>query len=324
MRCENGKNCVKRCKTVIEIAAEAMKIVEEDRASNPDEKDAEYFFRGESMNFHHQGDETAPLETDFPCYLYQNQGYVEHERDLYQEALRYNIISFDQDKTMVERLARMQHYRLPTRFADISTNAFLATFFAAGGERMTAKNRADDDGYVRVIKVAKHKIKSFTSDIIMAIAHLPLVDAGNVNPSEVDGLGMLSYEIKNSRPGFWSESEWPEIGKTLRHDIQHVWAFKPILNNRRIRAQGGAFLAFGCRDRKASLHPTFSPDDYRNRDVPSYGIMQVGYVQIHKDCKQKVLEGLRMFGVSAENVYPDLADACNEIGERYKTNGGLK
>lgn len=53
MRCENGKNYVKRCKTVIEIAAEAMKIVEEDRASNPDEKDAEYFFRGESMNFHY-------------------------------------------------------------------------------------------------------------------------------------------------------------------------------------------------------------------------------------------------------------------------------
>lgn len=58
---------MRRCKTIVEIVTEAMKIVEEDRALCPVGTDAEYFFRGETMNFHHQGDETAPLETDFPC-----------------------------------------------------------------------------------------------------------------------------------------------------------------------------------------------------------------------------------------------------------------
>ncbi|MGN0843660.1 MAG: FRG domain-containing protein [Kiritimatiellia bacterium] len=191
---------MKRCMCVTEIVSEAMKIVAEDRASSPEE--AEYFFRGESVNYRHREDESAPLETDFPCCLYHDQGYIDHERDLYQEALRYNVISFEQDKTMVERLTRMQHYRLPTRFADISTNLLLAAFFAAGGERMNAKDRENDDGYIRVIKVAKHKMKSLTSDIIVAIAHLPLVKKEDVHPGKVNGLSALRYEITNERPGF--------------------------------------------------------------------------------------------------------------------------
>ena len=318
---------MKRCKTIVEIVDEAMRIVSEDRASCPDEADAEYFFRGEPLNFKHRGDETAPLETDFQCYLYQNQGFIDHERDLYQEALRYNVISFEQDKTMVDRLTRMQHYRLPTRFADISTNMLLAAFFAAGGERMTARDRADDDGYIRIIKVAKHKMKSFTSDIIVAIAHLPLVKKEDVHPSLENGLEALRYEITNERPGFSmstrvgdEQSEWlTKVEADLRREIQQVWAFKPILNNRRIRAQGGAFLAFGCGDEKAKLTPSFSPDDYNDETKPSYGIKQIGYVQIHNESKLQVLNELRMFGMPAENVYPDLAETCNEIGEHYKT-----
>lgn len=317
---------LRRCRTIIEVIAETVKIVEEDRASCPNEADAEYFFRGETLNYHHKGDETAPLETDFQCYLNRDQGFIDHERDLYQEALRYNVVSFEQDKTMVERLARMQHYRLPTRFADITTNMLLAAFFAAGGERMTAKDRKDDDGYIRVIKVAKHKMKSFTSDIIVAIAHLPLVKKEDIHPDLLNGLEALRYEVTNERPGFSMStrvgeepSEWlRKVESDLRREIRHVWAFKPILNNRRIRAQGGAFIAFGCGDEKAKLAPSFSPDDYNDETKPSYGIMQIGYVQIHKDAKAKVLDDLRMFGMPTENVYPDLADACNEIGQHYR------
>ena len=316
---------MKRCECTRDMINEAMKIVESDRSANPGETDAEYFFRGESMNYHHRGDSSAPLETDFPCYLYQSQGFIDHERDLYQEALRYNIISFSQDQTMVERLARMQHYRLPTRFCDISNNVLLAAFFACGGERMTARDKKDDDGYIRVIKVAGKKMKSFTSDIIVAIAHLPLVKSKDVMPSVQNGLEALRYEVTNERPGFSmnvrvgaSSDRMLRLEEALRSEIQHVWAFKPILNNRRIRAQGGLFLAFGCGDEKKKLTPTFSPEDYDDETKPSFGIKQIGYVQIHNEAKPKVLSDLIMFGMPAENVYPDLSDACNEIAARFK------
>ena len=173
------------------------------------------------------------------------------------------------------------------------------------------------DGFIRIIKVAKHKMKSFTSDIIIAISHLPLVKAEKINPSQENGLGHLTYEIKNNRLCFWSEDEWSEIGFDLRREIQHVWAFKPVLNSERVRAQGGAFLAFGCRDHKKSLNPSFSPKDYDNLHAPSYGIKQIGYIQIAAEAKKEIRKELRYLGMSGETVYPDLSNVCSEIANRF-------
>ena len=129
--------------------------------------------------------------------------------------MRVNVASFTEDRTMAERIARMQHYWLPTRFADLSTNAFLSTLFAAGGCSRDADKYKDEDGFIRVIKVAKHKMKPFTSDTIAAISCLPLVPADRIHPSRQDGLGYLTYEVARERPGFSSESEWNEIGERI-------------------------------------------------------------------------------------------------------------
>lgn len=320
----------RRCESIAEMVDEALSIISDEQKCNP-EDGAEFFFRGEPSNYHHPGDPHAPLETSFISYLDRDREWVLHERDLYQEALRHNIVSFYDDTTMVERLARMQHYRLPTRFADLSMNMMLATFFAAGGEQVTKSvGSENEDGYVRIIKVSPKKMKSFTSDIITAIAHLPLVNPEDVKPSAEDGLEVLRYEITNERPGFsmnmrqWESSRMQQVEKQLRHEIQHVWAFKPILNNRRIRSQGGLFLAFGCGDDKESLKPSFSPSDYNDENAPSYGIKQVGYVQIHAKAKPEIIKQLRFFGMPEENVYPDLSDVCNSIGERFKQKGKSK
>ena len=304
-----------RCRTVDDIAREALRIIDEEKSSS-NEPLAEFFFRGESRNYKSDHD-SETLGTAFQSYL-DRLGLIEYERELYQEAMRLNVASFEEDRSMVERVARMQHYQLPTRFADMSTNILLSAHFACGGGEPGA-DKSDDhrDGFIRIMKAKHDCIKSFTSDIIIAISHLPLVDAGNVNPSRSDGIGYLSYEVKNNRPGFMSENEWPEIGEQLRHDIQHVWAFKPMMNSRRIRKQGGLFLAFGCGDTKKSLEPTFSPEDYENPSAPSYGIKQIGYVQIAAEAKKRIREQLRFFGMESESVYPELSNVCDELKVRF-------
>ena len=318
---------VRRCVSVAEMVDEALSIISEEQRLEP-EDGAEFFFRGEPLNYHHPGDPYAPLETSFISYLDREREWVLHERDLYQEALRHNIVSFYDDKTMVERLARMQHYRLPTRFADLSMNMMLAAFFAADGEQVTkSAGSENEDGYVRIIKVSPKKMKSFTSDIITAIAHLPLVKPEDIRPNDEDGLEVLRYEITNERPGFsmnmrqWESSRMQQVEEQLRREIQHVWAFKPILNNRRIRSQGGLFLAFGCGDNKEPLKPSFSPRDYNDENKPSYGIKQIGYVQINSRAKPDIIKQLRYFGMPGENVYPDLSDVCVSIGNRFKQKG---
>lgn len=303
------------CQSLDEVVADVLRIVSDDKARSND-AGAEYFFRGEQRNHGHPG--SPVLDTKFDSYLDRFESFWKHEDELYQEAMRLNVASFTEDRTMCERIARMQHYRLPTRFADLSVNAFLPALFACGGCSDKPGGYPDDDGFIRVVKVARHKMKPFTSDTIAAISCLPLVQRERIYPSIPDGLGYLTYEVAKERPGFYSEREWEDIGKQLREDIQKVWAFKPLMNNPRIRNQGGLFLAFGCRDGKEPLHPTFSEHDYTNPNAPSYGIAQVGFVRIAAKAKPDILEQLRMFGMTEEAVYPELSDVCKTLDKRFQ------
>ena len=119
-----------RFKNVSDIVKEADRILFHDLDCLQD-KDAEFYFRGESLKFARKNEGTAlPLGTSFPCFLDREEAWWKNERELYQEALRLNVVSFEEDKTMVERLARMQHYQMPTRFCDMTSNVFRQEGFA--------------------------------------------------------------------------------------------------------------------------------------------------------------------------------------------------
>ena len=293
------------CRTVKDIASEIRLIIETEKSLHPEEG-AEFYFRGEGMNY--AAEDNSELGTAFPCLLYQPRWHDawRYERELYQEALRCRVVEFEHDHTMADRLARMQHYQLPTRFNDLSDNALQAAYFATGagsfgGDR---EKSAPFDGWIRVVKIAKDKMKSFTSDIIVAISHLPLVDPDKIRlyddfaktDEEGKGLNVLRYEIMKERPAFGFEAERPIAARKLRHDIQQVWPFKPLLGNPRIQKQGGIFIAVGCSDGKRPIYPTYAPEDYDNPDAPSHGIKQVGAVRIAADAKQDIENELRYYG----------------------------
>lgn len=320
----------RRCHNVEEIACEVRRIIEEEKAAHPEDAGAEFYFRGEKQNYATR--DNTEVGTHFSCSLYQsfNEHAWEYERKLYEEALRQNVIDFYQDRTMTERVARMQHYQLPTRFSDLSENALQAAYFATGAGSFRRDGGKDLDGWVRVVKVARHKMKSFTSDIIVAISHLPLVEPKRFHlggplaesPEDDGGLNVLRYEIMKERPAFGFEHERPKLAMDLRRDIQQVWAFKPVLNSARIRNQGGIFLAVGCGDGKRPIHPTYSGEDYGNPDAPSFGIKQIGAVRIAAEAKGPLCEELRYFGIRAESTYPDLGEVCQEIGKRMREEYG--
>lgn len=116
-----------RCKNLSEIVALIKTTIGKEKKEHP-ESGCEFFFRGESKNFESDDDSVA-LGTAFKSTL-DRKGLVGYERELYEDAMRLNVADFYEDRTMAERICRMQHYFLPTRFADISENALLSTHFA--------------------------------------------------------------------------------------------------------------------------------------------------------------------------------------------------
>ncbi len=320
------------CYNVEGIVSEVRRVIEEEKARHPDDDEAEFFFRGEKQNY--ETYDNSEIGTHFCCCLYQrNKPYAwKYERKLYEEALRHNVIDFYQDRTMTERLARMQHYQLPTRFNDLSDNALQSAYFATGAGSFRQDGGDDLDGWIRIVKVAKHKMKSFTSDIIIALSHLPLVNPEKIHlydgydrtDEDGRGLNVLRYEIMKERPAFGFEAERPIAARKLRHDIQQVWAFKPMLNSPRIKKQGGIFLVVGCGDGKKPIYPTYSEEDYENPDAHSFGIKQIGAVRIAAEAKKPLIEELRYFGVRAENTYPELSEVCQGIDERLSMEYGDK
>ncbi len=308
----------KACESVAEIVREVQWILDADLKRSPKSEKATYWFRGEARSHDDAGPHS--IRTSFSPSLDRDEGYWKNERALFEEALRLNIASFAEDTRMSERIARMQHYQLPTRFCDISDNALLSAFFAADED---GENQ-DQDGFIRIIKVADHKMKSFTSDIIIAISHLPLVDADDIDLKRENGLSYLTFEIAKERGAFYSEADDKELGMKFKKELQQVWAFRPIMNNRRIRAQGGAFLAFGCGHHKEPLNATFAPEDYEDDKKPTHGIKQIGFVRIAFGKKSVVREQLRHFGMPEEAVYPDLTEVCKCIAGKFEKNNKRK
>lgn len=310
-----------KCKSVTDIVRAVSEIIAEDTKRYPKEKGAEYFFRGEDR-LYGKDQKSGVLSKGFDSCVDRKKEWYMNEREFYQEALRHNVVSFASDKTMVERVARMQHYQLPTRFADITSNAFVATLFACTEGYGSPNDKGEvSDGYIRVIKVLPEKMKSFTSDIITAIAHLPLVKPTDIDVDHAHGVDYLRYEITNERPGFSMDIECSSkkrtvLEKLLRKELKHVWAFKPILNTDRVFSQEGAFLAFGCGSKKRPLHPIFSRANATKKNCPSYGIIQIDEICIDGSAKSLIRDELRHFGMPEERLYPDLSEVCKVIKTR--------
>lgn len=234
--------------------------------------------------------------------IYRDKNWIDNEDIMFKELMLKCPNEFKDDKTTFQMLVRMQHYSLPTRLLDITSNSLIALYFACSSNK-------DKDGEVVVFRTFKNIVKYFDSDTVSILSNLAKCSKEfdiTTYPKELPAFNnmkkiqLLIHQIRAEKPYFQ-----PIIDI---NDLQSVIIVKPLMDNPRIIRQDGAFLLFGIKNNKSN--PATIPDMY----------IQMPKIIIKKDHKKEILNKLETLGISAGSIFPEIDQVSSFIKNTYKSN----
>lgn len=230
--------------------------------------------------------------------LYRKTTTPNKEIELYKEAIRRSPENFAGLTSTFQQLVKLQHYGIPTRLLDLTTNALIALFFAVEDKNLKSK-----DAVVYVFSVNDKEVKSYDSDAVSVLSNLVRVKSIKMpaEPIETEIFNqssdtkMLLHEIKYEKPHFLSVIDPKDLHKTI--------CVKPKLDNARIRQQSGAFFLYGIGGSKETCS-----------QLKEHPINIV----ISARSKETLMKELACFGITDAYVYPEMDHVMQNIKEEYK------
>lgn len=253
----------------------------------------EAFYRGHSDKQKYKLEPSLFRKDELGNYL-----YLEKEDILYRELIVSNSSDFLSDTYTLDRLVRMQHYSLPTRLLDISSNPLIALYFAC-------KSTTQTYGEVVFFKIKKDEIKYYDSDTASCLANLaklPKHEQNNINLeldkqafNEQPVIKRLVHFIRDEKPFFEGQIE--------PNDLKKIICVKSKKSNERITSQSGAFLLFGI-DAALNEEGTENINIYR--------------ITIKKEDKQKILNELDLLNINESSVFPYIENSAKYVAQKYK------
>lgn len=284
------------------------KVIDINKLINDKNKNREVFYRGHGKFSY----ELLPtLLREDPKG--KGKVYLEGEHLLFRELLTTEPLSFSNDISGFDILTRMQHYGMPTRMLDISSNPLTALYFAC--ENL----QHDEDGEVVLISVKKFDICFYDSDKISCLTNLAKLTA-----SQKDQLAQYIVKCQKTDPTkkLLDETDLTEkVYEQYLHcilnekpyfkprieikDIKNIFCVKGRLNQERIIAQSGSFLIFG-------LDAEEIPENGNNN-------FTVHRIRIKKDDKQVILDELDLLNINQRTVYPSIENSAKYIKNRLES-----
>ncbi|MGY0354243.1 FRG domain-containing protein [Enterococcus avium] len=279
-----------------------------------------YFFRG------HEQD-------SFKCIpsVLRNKNYFENEDELYIELQTLSPRNFANKSKHLEILTEMQHYSLPTRLLDITTNPLAALFFSVFS---TDPISYFFDGEVIVLKTEKNSIKNFSSDIIELQTSLAFLSKEKKARIKEQAVKYKSSTIKDGRITKFNENdcvkqlihEASKSGILFQNEIDPKHLFEiylclPLKNNERISSQSGAFLSYGFLNSRKNENDFYnkSEEDYLRKLKGLFYNSSKGKVRfiIPFQLKEEILAKLDDLGINQGNIYPDIEKRSGYIKGKY-------
>lgn len=233
--------------------------------------------------------------------IYREQ-WIKNEHVLYREIIIRHPSSFREHRSTFEKLTKMQHYYLPTRLLDVTTNPFVALYFACS-------SNSDSIGEVHLFKVKNEEIKYYDSDTVSVLSNISRTNCDinlNLLPTKtIDKFNdcieikKLIHEIRDEKSYFEPKINFKDLGKTL--------FVKPKLDNERIIRQSGAFILFGINGNK--YEPAILKNIYKPQKIHRF--------IIPNDAKKSIIDDLKIMGIYHSSLFPELEKASIQLKEEY-------
>lgn len=250
-----------------------------------DDMDYHIFYRGQS-------DKSFGL---IPS-IYREKFLIQNENRIFRDIIAQSPADFKGCTSTFEKLVKMQHYSLPTRLLDITTNPLVALYFACENDAV--------DGKLFRFEVQTSDIKYFDSDAVSVVSNIAkrpidfsIEDLRELDRKEFNSeeeIQYLLHEIKYEKPHFQNVID--------SKDIERVFCVKPMFDNPRIIRQSGAFFLYGING---------------NKSKPAQLNFRYKMYIINKAQKQKIRKQLEALGIDKSTLFPEVEHVAEHIKDKY-------